>query len=277
MSYLDWNLNQRLQVGVFQAVVWPSQDSLGYGGWSWAFAQPLLFLIPAQFHTGSYGNSLMGANIGYRLGSKSQIYSQLAVDEMYMREFLRLSNYWANKYAFQIGAKGWNPWGIQGLRWLSEINIVRPFMYSHWSTATNYGHQQSALAHPLGANFREVIAHAHYFKGPWQISSRNSMAVQGKGSRDTLNRGDLINQNYYGGLLPGGSYPIGSGTSVRLIQSEWQIAYMLYPPTRLMVDLTVLYRRRWTQESWASERYGQQSLWINLGLRTALQNLYRDF
>ena len=277
MSYLDWNLNRKLQVGLFQAIVWPSRDSLGYSGWSWAFAQPLLFLIPAQFHTGSYGNSLIGANIGYRMGSKSQLYSQLAVDEMYMREFLRLSNYWANKYAFQIGAKGWNPWGLQGFRWLSEINIVRPFMYSHWSTATNYGHQQSALAHPLGANFRELMAHAHYFRGPWQFSARNSMAVQGKGSRDTLNRGDLINQNYYQGLLPGSPYPIGSGTSVRLVQSEWQVAYMLYSPTRLMVNLTVLYRRRWTREGWTAEPYGQQSLWINLGLRTALQNLYKDF
>ena len=103
------------------------------------------------------------------------------------------------------------------------------------------------------------------------------MAVQGKGSRDTLNRGDLINQNYYQGLLPGSPYPIGSGTSVRLVQSEWQVAYMLYSPTRLMVNLTVLYRRRWTREGWTAEPYGQQSLWINLGLTTALQNLYKDF
>lgn len=277
MSYLDWNANKRLQIGLFQAIVWPAQDSLGHGGWSWSFAQPLLFLIPAQFQTGSYGNALLGANIGYKLGKKAQLYGQLAVDEIFLKEFIRLSDFWANKYAVQIGGRGWNPMGIQGLRWLTELNVVRPFMFSHWSTATNYGHQQSALAHPLGANFREWVTRACYFRGRWQFSARYSASLQGKQSQDTLNRGDQINQNYYKGLLQDGSYPIGSGTPVRLLQGEGHIAWLIYPPTRLMVDITLMYRHRSANGSWASGQYGQESWWLGLGLRTALFNEYRDF
>lgn len=285
MGYLDWNLNRRLQLGLFQAVLWPGRDSLGSRGMNWSFAQPLLFWIPSQNHSGSYGNALIGLNLGYKVGSQAQLYGQLILDELYMGDFFRLSRAWTNKYAYQLGIRGWDPWGWKGVRWLIETNHARPFMYSHWSTATNYGHQQSALAHPLGANFREILAHFQIFRGRWHAGWQTTYALQGRSDSLHVNLGNNINLNYWLGVDRNADYPLGTGVLVPLFQSEITASYVLYPPTLLRLECSALYRDRRVDRNmtgnvpdpWGLPGYGYQSLWFRLGLRTLIENRYRDY
>ena len=70
---------------------------------------------------------------------------------------------WANKYAFQFGAKWERAFGIENLRVLGEFNSIRPFTFSHKSSLESYSHMNRPLGHPLGANFNEGLAELLYY------------------------------------------------------------------------------------------------------------------
>src|SRR5690554_5741597 len=94
------------------------------------------------------------------------IYGQLAIDDFVLKELTSRSRWWANKYSGQIGLKGKADLSIGNLRWLTELNFARPFIYSHLNESTNYGNQGKPLAHPLGSNFVEVYAETNHIFTP---------------------------------------------------------------------------------------------------------------
>ena len=275
MSYLDWNLATGLQVGLFQAIVWPAQDTLGHRGIDWNYLNPLLFMIPMQFANGSDGNALVGINAGYRWG-RQQIYAQAVLDELRMKDLLQGNPTWANKFAFQAGIRGWTSVVGQGFRWQAEINGARPFTYAHWSGSTNYAHQNSALAHPLGANFVEGLGSITWFRGPWSISLRHLIAHQGQSDSAGHNTGNNIHASYWSGD-PAASYPWLNGIPVRLSQGEFSLSRLLDPLTGLRLQFTTWWRDRHSTNDWAQGQYGQGSLGFNLTLLTRLDNFYNDF
>jgi hypothetical protein len=276
MSYLDWNLAPGLQVGFFQAIVWPAQDTLGHRGISWNYLNPLLFMVPMQFANGSDGNALVGINAGYRWG-RQQIYAQGILDELRMKDLLNGNPSWANKFAFQAGLRGWTSGTGQGFRWRAEVNGARPFTYAHWSGATNYAHQNSALAHPLGANFVEYLASITWFRGYWAVSIRHLIAQQGRSDSLGLNTGNNIHISYWNNSDPVKSYPWLNGVPLQLNQGEFSISRLLDPLTGLRLELTTWWRNRYSADAWALNRYGQGSIGFNISFITKLENSYHDF
>jgi hypothetical protein len=276
MSYLDWNLAPGLQVGLFQAVVWPAQDTLGHRGIDWNYLNPLLFMIPMQFANGSDGNALVGINTGYRWGHQ-QIYAQAVLDELRMKDLLQGNPTWANKFAFQAGIRGWTSVVGQGLRWQAEVNGARPFTYAHWSGATNYAHQNSALAHPMGANFVEALGSIAWFRGPWSLTLRHLIAQQGRSDSTDLNTGNNIHTSYWNGADPSRSYPWLNGAPVRLQQGELSLSRLLDPLTGLRLQFTAWWRYRQSSNAWAQGLYGQRSLGFNFTLLTRIDNFYHDY
>ena len=51
---------------------------------------------------------------------------------------------------------------VKNLDYRLEYNMVRPYTYSHYNTGTNYVHFNQPLAHPLVANFKEIINRVQY-------------------------------------------------------------------------------------------------------------------
>ncbi len=64
--------------------------------------------------------------------------------------------------ASRVGAKYIDAFGIKNLDLQLEHNRVRPFTYSHFDSVANYTHYNQPMAHPLMANFKEVVAIARY-------------------------------------------------------------------------------------------------------------------
>ena len=97
---------------------------------------------------------------------------------------LRAGNgWWANKFGIQIGAKYIDAFGIKNLDLQLEHNRVRPFTYSHFDSVANYTHYNQPLAHPLMANFQEVIGIARYQPAPkWLIEAKAIFYQQGRDS-----------------------------------------------------------------------------------------------
>ena len=52
--------------------------------------------------------------------------------------------------------------GIDHLDLQAEMNIIRPFTYTHRDSVRSYAHANQPLAHPLGANLREVVLKLRY-------------------------------------------------------------------------------------------------------------------
>src|SRR6185295_4915211 len=110
-------------------------------------------------------------------------YGQLALDELLVGEITKNRGFWGNKYGVQLGAKYINAFGVSNLDLQLEHNLARPFTYSHRDSVANYTHYNQPLAHPLGANFSEIIGIARYQPAPkWLVQAKAIYYTQGRDS-----------------------------------------------------------------------------------------------
>jgi hypothetical protein len=85
---------------------------------------------------------------------------------------------------------------IKNLDLQLETNIVRPFTFQHDDTVTNYSHYNQPLAHPLGANFYELIGIVRYQPAyRWNFEGKVIYYKQGLDSAG-VNFGGNIFENY---------------------------------------------------------------------------------
>ena len=106
---------------------------------------------------GSPDNALAGIDFKANIKHRAQLYGQLLLDEFILSEIKNKPTSWVNKWGLQLGIKYLDAFGIKNLDIQVEANRVRPFTYSHNDTISNYTHYNQPLAHPLGANFQEVL------------------------------------------------------------------------------------------------------------------------
>jgi hypothetical protein len=105
-----------------------------------------------------------------------------------------------------------------------EANRVRPFTYSHNDTIANYTHYNQPLAHPLGANFQEVLAIINFQPAPkWYISAKAIYYYQGLDSAGK-NFGSNPFRNYTTRTMNTG-FEIGSGRKVNCFNGIFQVSY----------------------------------------------------
>lgn len=274
MSYLDWKLTDRINLGIFQSIVWLGDDSLGRSKTiPWQYLNPVILYWPIQYSTGSEGNFLLAVTAAYKTTKYSQAYMQFLIDEMVASGFIAQNGAVVNKYSFQLGWKDYKAFGVKNLFFLSEFNMVRPYTYSHWSTLTNYGHSGQPIAHPAGANFTELLGMAEYnWNKAWFASAKAIVMRVGLDSAG-LNYGQDIRQNYYN--VPGGieslGVPIGWGRPANSLHLEAAVGRVLNPKTNMRVELRYIYRQEDMEIS------TRNTHWLMIGLRTQLRNLYYDY
>jgi len=278
--YLSWNLAKWLNVGIFESVVWKAKDTLLNRGYDVNYLNPIIFFRPVEYSTGSSDNSLLGLNLSIKPVNGFQIYSQFILDEFLLDEFMKdvketlkpgsqpEYGWWANKYGGQFGFKVYNLFGAKGLGIQSEYNFSRPFTYSHGDPLQNYGHQNSSLAHPLGANFNEVIGFVNYERKNWFFQLHLSWYNQGL-STDSVNYGEDIyrsyntRQNEYGHVT-------GQGVQNDVIHAGGRLSYLIYPENNLRVYTGL--RNRW--QNLANQK--SSTLFFEFGISTSLFNRYVD-
>ena len=156
MHHLDVNVTDNLNIGLFESVIFGEPDSLG-GGVKFQYLNPLIFYRALEQQDGSPDNVILGMDFNWHLWNRVTLYGQLVVDEAIIKEIFNGDGWWGNKQGVQLGAKYFDAFGIRTLMLQAEINGVRPYTYAHENGFTNYTHYNLPLAHPLGANFKEVI------------------------------------------------------------------------------------------------------------------------
>lgn len=155
--HLSFNVSNNFNIGLFESVIFsrPNQFELQY-------LNPIILYRTVEQGLGSPDNVLIGFDAKWNLFHHIQLYGQFVFDEFKFNELTNGNGWWANKYGIQAGAKYINALGIDHLDLQAEFNLTRPYTYTHSDSTASYAHYNQPLAHPLGANFREVILKARY-------------------------------------------------------------------------------------------------------------------
>ena len=268
--YLDWNVTHRLSLGFFEAVTWKAVDSTyGYRGFELSYLNPIIFFRPVEYSMASPDKMKIALTARYKLSDNVTTYGQALIDELVISEYFSNRGFWANKYALQLGVKGFDLLDTKNLSLLSEVNTASPYTYSHWDYMTNYGHYEQPLADPLGANFYEWVTIANYRHERFEFRAQLNVARYGADS-GKVNYGEDIYKSYNTRYRNYGNYTT-QGVKTDLYIADFRIAYVLNPLLNLRLELGVTYRDQ------VSALNPYKSTWVTLGLRSSFKNIYYDF
>ena len=264
MHYLSWNISESFNLGVFETIIWRNADSTYTRGIDPNFINPVIFFRPVEFSHGSGDNALIGLAGSYQPHSGLTIYSQLMIDELSLQHSSKANGWKGNKFGFQAGIKMKHPLGLEGFDFLAEFNQARPFTYSHSNPIQNFGSHLEPLAHPLGANFREILTkmiYQHddfYFRAKW-IRAWKGENPPGENLGGDIYETYLVGENAYG-------HEMLQGIRSRLSYVDLRVGYTLVPEWGLALEGRVLGR------SYRNVRKKQQNLYLQVGISS---NLYQ--
>jgi hypothetical protein len=229
---LSYNHKNRFNFYIFEAVIWRKQDSVRHRGFDLTYMNPFLFFRPVEFNQGSPDNVLMGIGGKWRVFGKNYLYGQFLLDEFNLKFVSKNDGWWGSKYGYQAGFKTYGLFQEKKSILLMEYSQMRPFTYAHSYSLQNYGYLQQPLAHPLGANFREVTGEFRIaIDQKWMLHATGLFQRYGT-DPDTLNYGSDIYKRQWTFTKYYGNY-IGQGVLQTTLHGELEVSRMLFPAWRM--------------------------------------------
>ena len=263
MHHLSINATKWLNIGLFEGVIFGRKDHFDF-----QYLNPIIFYRHIEGSVGSPDNAVAGFDFKANVRHRMQFYGQILLDEFILSRVKNDPTNWANKFAIQLGGKYIDAFGIRNLDLQVEMNRVRPYTYSHSDTIANYTHYNQPLAHPLGANFQEVIGILRYqpFKR-LNIYARTIYYYQGLDSAG-LNFGSNIFKSYSSRPKDNG-FSIGSGNKATCMNTILNVSYEFRH--NLYIDAGIQHR------TFKTASIDQKSTIINFGIRLNIQPRAYDF
>ena len=106
-------------------------DSTGTDHFRLDYLNPVIFYRAIEQQNGSSDNVILGLDVKWNAARKLSFYGQFILDEFVLDHIMDGDGWWANKFAIQGGAKYIDAFGVPNLDLQGEVNIVRPYTYSH--------------------------------------------------------------------------------------------------------------------------------------------------
>ena len=251
--YISFTPHPKVQIGLFEGIIWKRADSLGNQPFDYNFINPVIFV-----NTAIYGmsdpkrNSIIGLNISTQLIRNMEFYSQLMFDDFKNK-----------KWGLQLGVKYFKLFNIKDFWTQAEYNYVSPYSYSFNDFRENYSHNNLALAHPKGAGFHEMVFMVGYeikrvffdFKFNYYNYTLDILATDNFGSnifnsdQNKTSGGDKANQYIF----------------------DFKVGYRFNKSYNLQFVTGVLFR------DLQHPQFREQNTYVYVGLRTNLVNQYLDF
>lgn len=194
--HLSVNIGSKVNIGLFESIIFSPDDAIGTGDFELSYLNPIIFFRAIEQQNGSSDNVLLGLDFKVNAIRKFSVYGQFVLDEFLLENIREGSGWWANKWALQLGAKYIDALGVSNLDLQLEGNLIRPYAYSHNTPYGSYSSFLQPMAHPLGANLKEVIGIARYQPIP-RLMLKGVMSVTHVG-RDAANEnwgGDILKPN----------------------------------------------------------------------------------
>lgn len=246
VHYLNWIATKWLHLGFFESTIWQTETLSGTKPYNFMQLNPILFLNTLNYGFDDDNNSQIGINTKIKFPFKTIIYGQMMYD----------GNEINTKYGYQAGIKYV---GISGLTLQAEFNKVEPYTYSSELPLQNYSHFNEPLAHPLGANFEEVVGIINYKYKRIFMQAKATFA-------QTTSTGSDIFMNYYNNT--NGINPI---VETDIINLQFHVGVVVNPKNNMSLVLGIHNRKETTSNIDFNTNY------IYFAFRTSLRNLYTDF
>tara|TARA_R110002111_G_scaffold113400_3_gene174185 strand:+ start:2066 stop:4174 length:2109 start_codon:yes stop_codon:yes gene_type:complete len=274
--YLSWNVSKRLNVGLFESVMWADTNGRGF---DINYLNPIIFFRAIEFETGQgAGNAILGLSSKYKWNNKLNLYGQFILDEFSLGDVKAGDKSWKNKFGFQLGAKYFNAFKVDNLLLQAEYNRVRPYTYSHNTQILNYGHFNQPMAHLWGANFRELVLIGRYNYKRWSADAKFIIGQRGfdfNTDEDSFSYGGDIYRDYNDRNADTG-IEIGQGNKTNSFMTEVQASYLINPATNLKIFGNIIYRD-FNPDTVTASTTDSNTVWVSFGVRTDLFNWYKDF
>lgn len=278
--YLDIQISNWLNIGLFETVIWQSNEGNYKRRFDLAYLNPVIFYRPVEFSLGSSDNVIVGTNIKFRIKKNHIVYSQIVLDEFLLAEIQAdisqvkdpdtdiQSGWWANKYGVQFGYRYFDCFGIENLQTRLEYNFVRPFTYAHSNPVQSYTNNNISLAHPMGANFNEYLILLTYSPKKWMGSIHLNYSERGE-SIIGSNFGENPLRSNEGRTKEYENFT-GQGVLNKQTFTKISLGYMLIPQWNTFVDVSFINR-----ENESSISSNEQVILI--GIRSNLWNNHLDY
>lgn len=171
-----------------------------------------------------------------------------------------------NKNGFQAGFKYFDLFGFKNLHLQAEYNQVSPYSYSHAKPSQSYSHYNQALAHPLGANFKEVAGIINYNKGRFFFKGKINYATMRKDSS-----GINFGNNIFKSDIIASSVSQNNGLKTTLKMIDTSIGYIINPSTNLSIIAGL------SNRFYSNNKEFSETQFFYIGISTSLTNVYYDF
>lgn len=275
--YLSMNVNKRLNIGLFESVVWTNQNDRGF---DMSFVNPIIFYRTVEFSSSSRsGNALLGFTSKYKFSNQINFYGQFLLDEFSLNDIKAGEKSWKNKFGYQIGAKYYNAFNIKDLLLQVEYNHVRPYVYAHSEPITNYGHNNQSLGHNWGGNFKEFVAIARYFKGRYFADVKITYGERGldfNTPENNFNYGGNIYLDYDIDRPFNTGVTTGQGNKTTIFIADLQAGYLINPATNMKAFGSIILRN-FNPNAETLTTFKENTTWFSLGLRCDIFNWYFDY
>lgn len=241
IHHLSINIFPWLNIGLFESVIFNRPDRFEFG-----YLNPVIFYRSVERGMGSPDKLIVGANAKAILAKRINLYGQFIINEFTAKEFFSGSGYVANKWGAQLGLNYYDAFSLPNLDIQLEANVVRPYTYAaqmkiDGHSLSNYSHQNLALAHPLGAGFREAIMIIKYRPAlNWTIDATAMYYQQGVDT-DTMNYGNDILKDYNINIPKRYGVGIINGSARSVLLGSVNIGYQFWP--QMFIDIGAAYRQ----------------------------------
>lgn len=266
---LSVNLFKRLQLGLFQGMIWEAADSTNRQHTNFNTFDPVIGVNALAYGLHNENNVLLGATMKLKITGSISLYGQYMLDDAYSgkgRGDIRKKN------GYQVGFKYFDLFTIKNLHIQAEYNSVRPYAYAAENAFQSYTHYNQALAHPLGANFNEAIGFVNYRFKDFFIQIKMNYAVKGN---------DSLTNNFGGNIFKSdNAFPITQkleniettqGLKTTITYQDIHIGYLVNASTNFNIVLGISNRTERTEKATSKTQF------VYFGIRTSLANFYYDF
>lgn len=231
LHHISLNVGKKLNVGIFESVIFSADDSVGTDHFRLEYLNPIIFYRAIEQQNGSSDNVLLGFDFKWNAARRLSFYGQFLLDEFVIANIRAGNGWWANKFAVQAGAKYVDALGVSNLDLQGEINVIRPYTYSHFTRYGSYSSFRQPVAHPLGANLREVAGIVRYQPfGRLNLVARLVFTQTGRDGKDENYGGNILKdyrtraQEYGNTITQGIADDILFGT----FTASWQLKHNLF-------------------------------------------------
>lgn len=241
-QYLSYNVNKRINIGLFQGMIWNAADSMNRQHLDWQYFNPVIFSNLGFYGLNNKNNIVIGATANIKITNKISVYGQFMGDD-----FSNVTKL-GNAFGYQVGAKYFDAFKLKNLMLQVEYNDVTEGSYnSPFGTFGNqsYSHYSQNLAYTPGYGQELILLGDYKFRRAFLNAKLNMQWL-------TFNKYALYNNAI----------------------SKIQLGYTINTAYNFNVSLGYNYR---AQDFLGFNESNNKTTFYTISLKSNLYNTYYDF